>query len=338
VVSHLTKADFEATLRRQLDAQQGQARAPLQAIPLHTWARIGLGSAFTERSTLGMPAAGRHLVLEQPCISIDAQVQSPTSLRILHLTDLHLRAGRGLIDRLIPIISELDYDLALLGGDYADTMGGRQRAIELMRHIEAPLGCFAVLGNHDRFRYTYPDSWRAKARTRRGMPTRPGIRIPLDGFVEQMQGAGVRLLINESVAVALPAGEIWLLGVDDRASGFDDLAAAAHNVPSGATRIMVSHSPDVWLDAAAAGVSLVLAGHTHGGQVLLPKIGALIKRTAMPLNPPCGHFRIGDSQLYVSRGTGHSLPLRINCPPELTLIDLRLEPLRTRGDAPGDGS
>ena len=325
MVSHLTKADFEATLRRQLDEGE-DGRAGRQAIPLQTWVRLGLGSAFTDCSTLGMPAAGRKLVLEQPKITITVPVQKPAQLRILHLSDFHLRSGQGLVKRLIRIIDHLDYDLALLGGDFADTTAGRQRAIELMRRIDAPLGAFAVPGNHDRFRYNYPNSWRARALTRRGIPTLPGIRISLDGFVEQMEDAGVRLLINESVPISLPEGEVWLLGLDDRASGFDDLAATMRDVPDGAAGVMLTHSPDVWLDAAAAGVALVLAGHTHGGQVLLPKIGALIKRTTMPINPPCGHFRIGDSQLYVSRGAGHSLPLRINCPPELTLIDLHLKP------------
>jgi len=156
------------------------------------------------------------------------------------------------------------------------------------------------------------------------------VRIPLGQFVEDMAHEGVRFLSNESVRIPLPEGHLWLLGVDDYASGFDNLPAAMADAPADTLPIMLTHSPDILPDAAAAGVSLVLAGHTHGGQILFPKVGAMIRRTGMPLNPPCGHFRIGDAQLYINRGAGQSFPLRINCPPEVTLIDLHLLPAGPR--------
>lgn len=267
-----------------------------------------------------------RLVLERPHIRITAPLHAPATLRMLHLSDLHLRGRAPLVDRLIPIITRLDYDLALLGGDFAHNAAGRERAIELMSYLRAPLGSFAVLGNHDRFRYTYPNTWHTRAMTRRGKPTRVGIRVPLDGFEKAMSDAGVRLLCNESARIELPQGDLWLLGLDDAASWFDDLETTLAGVPPEAARIMFTHSPDAFPSAARAGVPLVIAGHTHGGQVVLPKIGALIKRTRLPLNPPCGLFQIGDSQLYISRGAGGTIPLRVNCPPEVTLIDLHIEP------------
>lgn len=270
-----------------------------------------------------------HLVLERPSIRIAAPIQSPATLRILHLCDLHLRGRAALVSRLIPIITRLDYDLALLGGDFADTTAGRRHAVDLMRHINAPLGCFGVPGNHDRFRYTFPNTWRARIMTSSGKPTREGIHIPLNSFREQMSEAGVRLLRNENARIKLPQGDLWLLGLDDAASWFDDLETTLREVPPDAAKIMFTHSPDAFPRAATAGVPLVIAGHTHGGQIVLPKIGATIKRTRLPLNPPSGLFQIGDSQLYINRGAGGTIPLRINCPPEITLIELHIEPSTT---------
>jgi len=157
-VNLLRKVDFQSELRRQLDNEQGRVRIRPRAIPLRTWARLSAGSPFTPRSTLGIPARTRHLVVERPAITISAPVHSPAHLRVLHLTDLHLRRRAAPVKRLIETISELEYDLALFGGDYADNAAGRQSAIEIMHHVDAPLGAFAVAGNHDRFRYNYPDS------------------------------------------------------------------------------------------------------------------------------------------------------------------------------------
>ena len=320
--------DFESILNRRLAGNRSRRETPRRPLPVKAWIRLGLGSAFTPRATLGMRANSRHPILEQPGIEISAPLPAPIRLRVLYLTDLHLRGRGPLVDHLLPRIADLEYDLALLGGDFAGDAAGRDRALDLFRQIDAPLGAYAVPGNHDRFRYTYPNTWRARALTRRGKPTFPGIRIPLDDFARRMQDAGVRLLRNENVRIGVPGGELWLLGLDDAASWRDDLRATLRGVPAGALRIMLTHSPDAFPAAAEAGIPLVLAGHTHGGQILLPKIGALIGRTALPLNPPCGLFAIGDSQLYISRGAGAAFPFRINCPPEITLIDLCIRPAR----------
>jgi predicted MPP superfamily phosphohydrolase len=289
---------------------------------------ISTALALASAAALGLYAEAetRRLVVERPVIQVRLPLRRPARLRVLHLCDLHLRGWNPLCDLLVERIGQLQYDLALISGDLADNDVGRAAAMEVLRTLRAPLGQFAVPGNHDRRRYSFRDTIRSTINELRGGPISAGADFHFETFGRQIQGAGVQLLCNEGARLDLPEGELWLLGLDDEHSGYDDLDAALRAAPAGAARIMFTHCPDAFPAVARAGVPLLLAGHTHGGQIVLPFIGAPQTRSQLRLRHPSGLFRAGQSQLYINRGAGGSIPLRLSCRPELALIDLRIEP------------
>lgn len=236
---------------------------------------------------------------------------------VLLITDIH--AGPFLspacLTRTFRRLGGLAPDLILIGGDLATTRVGELiPTMNAFASLSAPLGVYGVLGNHDH--YTED----------------PELLVSL------VEKAGVRLLQNRAVALERDGGRLVLAGIDDLNSGASDLDAAlaeadelrrptGRSIPdgsksNGAPVILLSHNPDVFFDAARRGVSLVLAGHTHGGQVRLPGLPVLVRMSRYRLDQ--GRYCFNGSELIVSRGLGASgLPLRIGCPPEAVRITLR---------------
>jgi predicted MPP superfamily phosphohydrolase len=226
-------------------------------------------------------------------------------LRILHLSDFH--RGRHVSEEQIAkagrIARGLSADLVVLTGDFvtgsATFIGS---CLEALGRIPSPLGTFAVLGNHD---------WWTGA----GLIT------------ETLQEAGIHVLSNAAVRLGSSREPLWLLGVEDLWSPVFSLNEAVHAVEQTGTRILLCHNPDVLPRAARQGIDLVLSGHTHGGQVCLPGIGALLLPIQGDRRLARGLHRQGDTQIFVTTGIGLvSPPIRINCPPEVALITLRRRP------------
>lgn len=222
-------------------------------------------------------------------------------LRILLATDVHTGPflSRPGVDDLVSKLAAIECDLVVFGGDLAS---GRVEdfapCADLFRRFRAPLGAFAVLGNHE---YLTGDP---------------------EGMRREIAAAGLELLANRSVALERGGAVLYLAGVDDLLLGSADLDAALRGIPRGAPAILVSHNPDVFFEAAGRGVPLVLSGHTHGGQIRIPGLPVIVRMSRFRLDE--GRYRQGDSELVVSRGLGAiGLPLRIACPPEAVLLTLR---------------
>jgi uncharacterized protein len=134
----------------------------------------------------------------------------------------------------------------------------------------------------------------------------------------------VRMLTNRSARISTRGVDWWLCGVDDIWSGKPDLGAALRDVPGGAFRVLLAHEPDFADEAARHGVPLQLSGHTHGGQVLLPGRKPLVtpehgRKYTVGLQRAAG----SDTWVYTNVGLGVTgIPIRINCPPEITLLTL----------------
>jgi predicted MPP superfamily phosphohydrolase len=218
-------------------------------------------------------------------------------VRLLHWSDLHGRdLSRMLWNGPAPDLIAFTGDLATAGRDLPRTEGTLARMDEVWPSTAAR---FAVLGNHDR-------------------------RAGYAAVAARLQAHGYRVLRNDGT---LWRG-IWLAGTDDPHRGRPDLPAALAGAPPGAPRILLTHSPELFPQAIAAGVDLALAGHTHGGQVRLPGIGAILTASRLGRRYSMGEYRAGRSLLFVSRGLGTvHLPVRLFCPPELALFDLRPAPL-----------
>lgn len=224
-------------------------------------------------------------------------------LRALLLADIHV-AGPDMpperLERIVAKANSLRPDVVLIAGDLvSDKRLATRRypmaeAIAPLAALRAPLGTFAVLGNHDHWR----DAGAARA---------------------ALEAAGVRVLANEAAA----AGPLAVAGLGDAFTGRDDPDAtiAAVRATPGA-RLLVSHSPDPFPDLPPD-VPLMLAGHTHCGQIRLPLVGAISTMSDHGERYACGEIREGGRTLIVSAGLGTSLlPLRYGTAPELRLIEL----------------
>jgi hypothetical protein len=136
-----------------------------------------------------------------------------------------------------------------------------------------------------------------------------------------LQVRGVVPLVNRAARVQGAGADFWVAGVDDLMEGHPDLAATLAGVPDGALVLLLAHNPDILLDPLVERAGLVLSGHTHGGQVRLPGIGAAhTQGTHLSRRRPAGWFQRGRTSMFVSRGLGESIPLRFGVRPQIALI------------------
>ena len=217
---------------------------------------------------------------------------------LLHISDLHVDMNEGAMRRLTKLVSDMSYDVCVLTGDYrGKTFGPFDAALEglarVRSHLKGPV--YGVLGNHDTIRMV------------------PGL--------EEM---GIRMLLNECETISRGDEEIYLAGIDDahyyRA---DNIEKAASEIPADGFSILLSHTPEIYRQAAHAGFNVLLSGHTHGGQICLPGPIPISLDSVLPRYMGSGPWKYGDMVGYTSVGAGSSIvAVRINCPPEITLHHL----------------
>lgn len=285
-------------------------------------------------------------------VTVDAPGVPPQGLRIGHISDLHF-TGHGLIERLkiartARLLAGESIDLLLLTGDLIHDDGGLPAALNLIRRLPRPrLGAFAVLGNHDYACYSWLGPARAAWREAEpGHELQAAVHrsaemlwrivkndrlylgqdhndIPL--LRRRLAEAGIHLLDNSSRRVQAGGADLWLAGVDDLMEGRPDVAATLADMPvDGALRILLAHNPDAMLEPALQQVDLAFCGHVHGGQVLVPLVGALhTQGTHLARRRTYGWFRYGRAQTYITRGLGEGIRLRFRCRPEVALIAVR---------------
>jgi uncharacterized protein len=246
----------------------------------------------------------RHrLVLTRATVPVRGLPPALVGLRIGLLSDIH--HGRFMpaedVAAAAALLRSARPDLVLLAGDYV-TSGNRRLVLPCARALaplDAPLGVFAVLGNHD------PE------------PTVNGV----------FKAHGIQLLRDEHTNIAAPGGGIVLGGLRYWTTKLEDVERIFRGTRG--FSILLAHDPRRLSQAAQLGIPLVLSGHTHGGQVVLPGLGAPAA-TRFPVVAGLG--RRGNATLFVSRGLGTVvLPLRLNCPPEVVVLTLQ----RQAGDREG---
>ncbi len=218
---------------------------------------------------------------------------------ILHLTDLHVDMNPGAMARVVELAQSLQYDLTVLTGDYRGrTFGPFEPTLEGLARIRQALKgpVYGVLGNHDSIR-----------------------------MVPAMEEMGIRMLLNEAVAIERDGQRLHLAGIDD-AHYFrvDNIEKAAMGLPHDEFSILLSHTPEIYRQAAHAGFDLILAGHTHGGQICLPGSIPITLDSKLPRRLGAGAWQWHQMAGYTSVGCGSSVvAVRLNCPPEITLHRLR---------------
>jgi uncharacterized protein len=218
---------------------------------------------------------------------------------LLHISDLHADMNEGAMRRLTELLPDITYDVCVLTGDYrGPTFGPFDAALESLArvrsHLKGPL--YGVLGNHDTIR-----------------------------MVPELEEMGIRILLNECEAIWRGHETIYLAGIDDaHYYRVDNIEKAASDIPDSGFSILLSHTPEIYRQAAYADFDLLLSGHTHGGQICLPGSIPITLDSVLPRHMGSGPWKYGDMMGYTSVGVGCSIvPVRINCPPEITLHRLQ---------------
>jgi uncharacterized protein len=218
---------------------------------------------------------------------------------ILHLSDLHADMSAGAMAEAARLISDLSYDLCVLTGDYRGrTYGPFHPCLRDMLRLREVLkgDIYGVLGNHDTI-----------------------LMVP------DLERMGIRMLLNEHVAIERGGSHMFLAGIDDaHFYRVDNIEKAAAAMAQDEFSILLSHTPETYRQASHAGFDLLLAGHTHGGQICLPGGTPIVLASALPRSMGRGPWKYRGMAGYTSVGAGScGVPVRFNCPPEITLHRLR---------------
>ena len=232
---------------------------------------------------------------------------------IVQVSDFHYEEEFSAIPirRSVDLVNSLHPDLVVFTGDFVTApmfRFGRHAALvaanavfpcaAVLSGIKAPMGSFAILGNHDAY-------------------SNPAL------VATGLRSHGIPLLKNSCVPIERDGARFWLAGIDDVLEGQPDLGAAIKKIPPGEPIILLAHEPDFADEAALTPVDLQLSGHSHGGQIWIPGIGAPWL-PSLARNYPRGFYKIENMVLYTNIGIGTiRAPIRINCIPEVTHITLR---------------
>ena len=242
------------------------------------------------------------------------------ALTVLHLSDLHLTRRSAKMRRFLATLPSPD--LTVVTGDIVGEPEAVEDAAAALRDVRGTAASLFVLGSNDYFaprprNYLGYFRKRQKPRwARRGRGADLAAQLEADGWIH---------LRNRKVGLSLGGLDAEVMGLDDPHIGRQDLRVAPreHTHRFGMAAV---HSPDVMPELAALGYDVMLFGHTHGGQVRMPLVGALVTNSHLPRRLASGLVRIGTSYAHISNGLGTSkyAPFRFLCPPEATL--LRLSP------------
>lgn len=249
----------------------------------------------------------RSLVVREVELHLPGLTPAQDGLRVALISDLHVGApyqGLSQLSQIVKRVNGAHPDLVLFLGDLmVDGLDGQAKippeksAVELAK-LTAPLGVYGVMGNHD---WWYGAFRVAKA----------------------LRQGGLHLLENTSQRLVVRGRPLWLAGVSDVYEGKDDLAAALEGIPQRDPVILLSHNPDIF-PSVPEQVALTVSGHTHGGQIKLPVVGALFVPSRFGQRYLAGHIVEEGRHLFVTVGTGNlQLPVRFRVPPEIVVLTLR---------------
>lgn len=267
------------------------------------WCLALLVLAFCVQAFVREPA---QLVERDQLLALPGWTPGCDGLRVDVLADIHTGSpynGLDKLDRIVDTVIAGDADLVLLAGDYlilSVFLGSYvppEDVAERLRPLAAAKPVYGVLGNHD--------WWKGGEQVARAF-----------------EAAGIRMIDNRSLPVQLDGCRLWLAGIGDLWEGRPDVAAAFADIPDDGTPVLaLTHHPDVFARVPAR-ASLLVAGHTHGGQVSFaplvdPRVGTPWVR---------GHYIEAGRHLFVSPGLGTSiLPMRFRVPPEISRLTLRMQ-------------
>ncbi|MFO0871244.1 MAG: metallophosphoesterase [Pirellulales bacterium] len=242
-----------------------------------------------------------HLETTRKVLAVRGLPPALAGLTIAHLSDLHLtgRIAREYFEYQIDRANDLQAELIVVTGDILDRWECRDWLPATLGRLRAPAGVYFLLGNHD---------------------LRPG---PPAELRRQLESLGLHDVGNRMRRVPVRDVELELVGIEVPWFGPAPEPGNAAPSPAGpAFRLLLSHAPDPIRWAARHGFPLMLAGHTHGGQIVFPVVGPVVAPSRYGVRYAGGVFEVDGVVLHVSRGLSSEEPLRWNCPPELALLTL----------------
>jgi hypothetical protein len=246
-------------------------------------------------------AESHALVVDRLTVAVPNLPVSFRGLTVAFVTDVHHGpySPAEYVTGVVRTTLALQPDLIVLGGDYNHADGKFiAPCFDLLKPLSAPLGVFGVMGNHDH--------WRGTQATRDGM-----------------KRAGVEELTDRGMWLRRGSDRLRLAGVDDLWTGRPNVSAALGDATTSDACVLVSHNPDLAETLTDPRVGLVLSGHTHGGQVVVPGYGAPVVPSNYGMKYARGLVDAPATRVYVSAGTGMSgLAVRANCRPEIGLLTL----------------
>ncbi|MGA2915689.1 MAG: metallophosphoesterase [Sedimentisphaerales bacterium] len=245
-------------------------------------------------------ANAMNIRINETAVELDNLPDAFRNSRILFISDFHIELMANIVDKIIELIKNLEYDYCILGGDYSmfdildmnKTKAGMKKIVE---HLK-PGRTYGIIGNHDYYEIAV--------------------------FLESL---GVTMLINENTAIEQNETTIYLAGVDD-CYIFDaaDIGRASAGIPMGAFKILLSHSPQIYKSAQKCGFNLLLSGHTHGGQICLPGGLPLFKSAKVPGKIAKGLWQYKTLIGFTSTGVGCcNVAARFASRPEIVILTLK---------------
>jgi hypothetical protein len=278
------------------------SRRTFLSISAGALAASALGNGLYEPHEIGVSQVG---------ITLKRLPSGFDGLRIAQLSDIHFNPFMTIshLERVIELTNAQKPDLVIFTGDFVTGTHHRREKIvraeqawpcaSVLRRIESPMGCFAVLGNND-------------------------YATNADVVAEALSaGSRIQVLRNRAVALERDGARMWLAGIDNVTANRAKPDVALRGVPMQECTIVAVHEPDFADEMRKFPVDFQMSGHSHGGQIRFPGVGALFL-PPRARKYPMGHSQLGEFQLYTNRGIGViGLPMRFMCPPEIAVFTLK---------------
>jgi uncharacterized protein len=275
---------------------------------------VGVAAVLLVGASLWGYAGSRRLVSKRLDVSFPGLPEALEGMRIVQLSDLHVgpHTSRRHLARILAAVRAAEPDLVALTGDQVDDFARDVEPLgRALGGLSAPLGIIAIAGNHDVYA-----GWSG---VRRGM-----------------EALGWTVLVNEAIQLTWNGARFWVAGTGDPAgyggpTGTDpsvvpDVERTLASVEEGAFTLALAHNPALWPGLAARGVALTLSGHTHYGQLAIPRLEWSVASPFLEL--AMGAHRQGGATLYINPGTNYwGIPFRIGALPEVTVVTLHRSPV-----------